>query len=122
MCWVCNPYCGRCKPPQPKPRQCSECGAYQLDPQKEKCKKCGGILPAHKPPPIVNCGYSGLVCANPCGKARKSADEYQICKQNTPPPPGAEVTGWPQSPISIKAAAPRGDGQGAAASRTGDNP
>ncbi|NLP45011.1 MAG: hypothetical protein GX351_10355 [Peptococcaceae bacterium] len=88
MCWSCNPYCGNCKPPKPKPRQCLQCKAYTIDPERDYCRKCGAKLPDHVPPPIVKCEYSGMMCANPCGKYKKPSldGKYTPCKLNTPPP------------------------------------
>lgn len=44
-CWICNPYCGRCKPPMPKPVKCTHCGKHTIpDSIDPKCKKCGARL------------------------------------------------------------------------------
>ncbi len=87
MCWSCNPYCGFCKPPKPKPRQCSQCKAYNVNPDEKKCRKCGAELPPPVPPPVVQCLYSGMICANPCGKYKKPSPDGKVipCKLNTPP-------------------------------------
>jgi hypothetical protein len=87
MCWSCNPYCGNCKPPKEKPRLCVKCHAANFDTSLTKCRKCGADLPARVPPPIVKCKYSGMICANPCGKHKKAPLDGRIlpCKLNTPP-------------------------------------
>jgi hypothetical protein len=88
-CWSCNPYCGNCKPPKPKPVKCPVCGKFNfLDRMKGKnCIKCGEVLPEPPKPPVVDCLYSGLVCANPCGQYKKTTDDGTLypCKLRTPP-------------------------------------
>ncbi len=77
MCWSCNPYCGGCKPPKPKPRKCS-CGKFSFEEKAVKCSKCGADLPEIIPPQPVMCLFIGQICANPC-------------KRSTTPPEGGEV-------------------------------
>lgn len=91
-CGVCRPYCSKCKPPMEKPLFCSHCGTYtfRLKAIDNKCKKCGSQLP--KPVyNIVKCLYSGMLCANPCGKSKKQRLDgiARKCLLNTPPPDGA---------------------------------
>jgi len=89
MCWSCNPYCGNCKPPKERPIICPQCKKVYINITDEpmKCKKCGSVLPKRPPRPIVNCLYSGLICANPCGKYKDPPKDGIIkpCKLNTPP-------------------------------------
>lgn len=44
-CWVCNPFCGRCKKPMAKPVKCNVCGKHNLPNPQNKCQKCGAQLP-----------------------------------------------------------------------------
>lgn len=89
MCWSCNPYCGNCKPPKEKPIMCPHCKKFNFDITDEpmKCKKCGSVLPERPARPIVNCLYSEMICANPCGKYKNPPEDGIIrpCKHNTPP-------------------------------------
>ena len=66
-CLVCNPFCGRCKPPKPLPAKCPACGAYNFQ-QPEKCRVCSAVLPEPPKPVPVMCLYIGEMCANPCQK------------------------------------------------------
>lgn len=93
-CWICNPMCGRCKPPAYKSGTCPECGTMTLfDKAVIKqggplpCKKCGVDLSEDVRPKVVKCNYSGLLCAYPCGNSTASKHEYgdQRCEMNTPP-------------------------------------
>jgi hypothetical protein len=89
-CWVCNPYCGKCKPPMPKPLKCAVCGKHYLpDVNAKKCIKCGADLPEFEPikKVTVKCTYSGLLCANPCNrhKAIPEGGVTKPCLRNTPP-------------------------------------
>ncbi len=85
MCWSCNPYCGGCKPPKPKPRKCPACKAFNFG-EEDKCKRCGGPLPERVPPPTVMCLYIGKLCANPCLRHKKSPEEgtEAVCIWHTP--------------------------------------
>ncbi len=87
MCWSCNPYCGGCKPPKPKPRKCPNCKAYCFDEERKNCPKCGAVLPEHVPPPTVMCLYIGQLCANPCLRHKKAPEEgtEAACIWHTPP-------------------------------------
>jgi hypothetical protein len=68
-CWVCNPFCGKCKPPVIR-LQCPECSKYYFpELSKEKqCKKCGTVLPEWIPPQAIWCAYIEQMCAKPCGR------------------------------------------------------
>jgi len=97
MCvWVCDPLCGRCKPPRQKALHCPGCGAYnvfdiriQVAPPARHCTGCGLDVTGLATPQTVECTYSGLLCANPCGRhARETEGErHRTCERNTPPPP-----------------------------------
>jgi len=87
MCWSCNPYCGKCKPPKEKLKKCPQCKHYNF-PELKNCKKCGAILPESAPRPTVMCIYIDKLCANPCGKYKeppKNGITEQTCKWHTPP-------------------------------------
>lgn len=43
MCWICNPVCGRCKPPI-QVIQCPACSSPSFV-SMIKCRKCGAVLP-----------------------------------------------------------------------------
>ncbi len=64
-CMVCNPFCGRCRPPQPKPMKCDSCGKLALRTRYEtwECNHCGAPLP---PRPKIKCNWSGRMCDVPC--------------------------------------------------------
>jgi hypothetical protein len=89
MCWSCNPYCGGCKPPQPRPRKCEFCGKFNFAPQDTLCKKCGRPLPAIIPPKTVMCLYVDDLCANPCRRHLTAPVDGQPkdCKYRTIPGP-----------------------------------
>ncbi|MBP2652762.1 MAG: hypothetical protein H6Q73_331 [Firmicutes bacterium] len=82
MCWVCNPFCGKCKPPL-RIIRCPVCNAHNFANWKI-CKKCGAVLPERT---AVMCSYSGLPCVNPCDKHKISPKDgvQKPCKWNTPP-------------------------------------
>lgn len=87
MCWSCNPYCGGCKPPKPKPRKCSSCGKFNFNEKADKCEKCGAELPAIVPPATVMCLYVGQLCANPCRRHEKPPEDgvLKTCNFKTDP-------------------------------------
>ena len=87
MCWSCNAYCGNCKPPKERPRQCTQCKTYNFDPQKNLCRKCKAELPERITPSVVMCQYCGMMCANPCKKSEKAPADGLIhpCNLRTPP-------------------------------------
>ncbi|WP_165055268.1 MULTISPECIES: hypothetical protein [unclassified Adlercreutzia] len=52
------------------------------------CKKCGEDLNQDVRPSVVRCGFSGLMCAYPCGKSAShnlGEGAYRVCEKNTPP-------------------------------------
>ncbi|MBP2645810.1 MAG: hypothetical protein H6Q75_1250 [Firmicutes bacterium] len=85
MCWVCNPFCGKCKPPL-RIIKCSACKAHNFATEKV-CKKCGAVLPELPERPPVLCAYSGLLCVNPCDKHKQAPVNgvQRPCRWNTPP-------------------------------------
>ncbi len=85
MCWTCNPYCGGCKPPKPKPIKCEHCGTYNFS-ELKNCRKCRRPLPERQPPEPVMCLYIGEMCANPCQRHKKKPDNKHdsFCKWHTP--------------------------------------
>lgn len=99
MCWACNPYCGGCKPPKERPRQCTECGAYNFDVNARKCRKCGAILPERIKPTPIFCLQTQTMCPNPCGKGKIMPRDGQkiSCKWNPEPPPNETEKGEGQS-------------------------
>jgi hypothetical protein len=89
MCWSCNPYCGGCKPPKPKPIKCPNCHIYCF-PEFTSCQRCGTPLPEPAQPVAAFCLHIGAVCAAPCNKHKKAPLEGQTdsCPWHTPPPEG----------------------------------
>lgn len=87
MCWSCNPYCGGCKPPKPKPVKCPGCKMYNF-PELTRCKRCGLPLPEPPKPVPLFCLYIGKICANPCLRHKKlpNEDSEAICNWHTPLP------------------------------------
>ena len=45
-CMSCNPFCGKCRPPHPKPVVCKACGRLVMRGRYEKwvCPRCGAAL------------------------------------------------------------------------------
>ena len=86
MCWSCNPYCGGCKPPKPKPIKCPSCGIYSFKDLKN-CERCGAVMPERESPPTVMCLYIGQLCANPCQKHKKMPEDgtQGTCSWHTKP-------------------------------------
>lgn len=84
MCWSCNPYCGRCKPPKEKPRKCSTCGNYNFDVNAVRCEDCGEILPERIKPTPAFCLQTQTMCPNPCGRSKVAPKDNKIifCKWN----------------------------------------
>lgn len=71
---VCNPYCGKCKPPKEPLLLCPGCGTMN-DPTRgdyEHCRRCGTKLPERKLPVPAHCARVDAVCANPCGRKNGS--------------------------------------------------
>jgi len=88
MCWSCNPYCGGCKPPKPKPVKCPSCKTFTF-PEFTHCKKCGAKLPDLPKPVPVFCLYIGETCAVPCNRHKKTPDDgiTGSCSCHTPVDP-----------------------------------
>ena len=95
-CWICNPMCGRCRPPAYRSCTCAICGMLNIFPRQDVvrkeglfCKRCGADLASEVVPKVVRCKYSGLVCAYPCGNSTSSHREFgnAVCEMNTPPDP-----------------------------------
>lgn len=86
MCWSCNPFCGGCKPPRPKPVKCPGCKTFCF-PELKQCQRCGTLLPEPERPEPVMCLSIGKMCATPCNKHRKPPLEGQVntCKWHRPP-------------------------------------
>lgn len=70
---VCNPYCGKCKPPKERPVICENCGALnELAPDEPRiCKKCGAMVPERVVPEPLLCKVIGEWCANPCKRGEE---------------------------------------------------
>ena len=85
-CWVCNPFCGKCKPPIKK-LQCPVCGKLNFPElmKENTCSKCGAVLPEIKEERVW-CTFIQQICINPCGKknAVPADDEPRICEHHTP--------------------------------------
>lgn len=67
---VCNPYCGKCKPPKEPLLECPSCKTMN-DPTKgdyKTCRRCGASLPPRKLPVPAFCSRVDAMCANPCGR------------------------------------------------------
>ena len=72
-CYVCNPQCGRCRPPRPRALKCPECGRLTMleapavsDEALRVCRHCGAALPK---PEAVACRFAGRECYVPCVRA-----------------------------------------------------
>lgn len=84
---VCNPYCGRCKPPKEPLRVCPTCGAYDDSEHSEHgtCKECGGILPPRVLPQPLLCKRINQMCARPCKQGEKPPrTPVASCRYHTP--------------------------------------
>lgn len=93
MCWSCNPFCGNCKPPKPRPKICPNCKTLNMDDPDEpvKCKKCGADLPMRPPIEPVHCLFSDTICKTPCRKHKEPPKDGvpRPCKYN----PQSQVSG-----------------------------
>lgn len=85
MCIGCNPFCGRCKPPLPRPRKCPDCGRFTMDTAELVCSNCGAELPKPMQPKTEFCNFSGQMCANPCGQRFRHVKTYVNCANRTIP-------------------------------------
>jgi len=85
MCWICNPSCGKCKPPI-QIVKCLACRAHNLA-NRKTCKKCGTALPERVEGPAVMCSHSGMMCTNPCNKHKIIPKDGVVmpCSWNTLP-------------------------------------
>lgn len=89
MCWACNPFCGRCKPPKMRMVACPACRkekAYRkhelLAPGGAACASCGERIAVS---PVL-CKRSGLACAWPCKQHDEAMENAPVeCPYNTPP-------------------------------------
>lgn len=89
---VCNPFCGKCKPPREPLLECPECKTMNdpLRGDSELCKRCGAKLPPRKLPVPAFCTRVGEICVNPCG--RKNGEPMPLgshCVYFTPASTGA---------------------------------
>ncbi len=87
-CQYCNPYCGKCRPPRERPRMCPSCSMVVFPEQGDlhACPRCGANLPEKERKRPAFCHNTGLVCANPCGKAKtpNPGKNYLACGWHTP--------------------------------------
>lgn len=91
-CFVCNPTCGKCRPPLKKAGFCPSCAGITLFDQAEVLSKkrllCGtcklDITDYVRPEPLI-CTFCGLPCAYPCGRAEEEPTlERGLCGWRTP--------------------------------------
>lgn len=81
---ICNPYCGKCKPPKQRPMECPICGKLN-NIELDLCKKCGAPVPKIDYSTGI-CSYTGLKCVKPCGRyAIVPKEGLALCKFNIPP-------------------------------------
>lgn len=92
MCLTCNPYCGRCHPPTKRRAvECLDCGKMNTfddgDVMREVCSFCGGRLPKMRTTQTRRCRYSGLICADPCGRAFEKQPDgvFKECRRRVAP-------------------------------------
>lgn len=87
-CGMCNPFCGKCKPPMERGLQCPQCGRYYFPEflQEMICKRCGAVLPERGERQPAFCNYSGMMCAKPCARHKVISRDgiYRPCAYNTP--------------------------------------
>ena len=80
-CMSCNPFCGKCRPPHPKPVVCKACGRLVMRGRYEKwvCPRCGAALP---PRERFRCNWTGLLCDIPCmyNVRENPADALHPCR------------------------------------------
>ena len=97
-CRVCNPLCGMCQPALVKVAECPACGERTVFQRSEvvaamrnghplACERCGLDLAELVKPAVVGCGYSGKLCAYPCGKSatHRRGGSFRPCEFNTQP-------------------------------------
>lgn len=86
---VCNPYCGKCKPPREPLLICSQCETTN-DPEQGEfgfCKACGAQLPPRQVPEPIFCAIVDEMCARPCGRGKDpsiSRTTSRRCIYHTP--------------------------------------
>lgn len=83
---VCNPYCGKCRPPKERPLICPQCNRLNDPTQGEidTCVVCGADLPERTLPVPEYCNLIKEICNNPCGKKnRSSGTEKVVCIYHT---------------------------------------
>ena len=84
---VCNPYCGRCKPPKEPLLTCTACGTDN-DPELGEygvCKACGAPLPERTLPEPIMCLRINEMCAKPCGLGKvEPRVKTAKCSYHTP--------------------------------------
>lgn len=91
-CMICNPTCGKCRPPDWRTITCPECEKITLFTRHQslsggvhRCKHCESDLSHLVFVDPVFCGYSGQVCAYRCGRYRDdNVGEYHTCTHFTP--------------------------------------
>ena len=91
-CMICNPICGKCKPPERRMVVCPECEKLSLfekhdifDGEKKLCPRCGTEVTELLRIEPITCKYSGLICAYPCGRSTDdSRGVFLPCMSNTP--------------------------------------
>lgn len=92
MCWACNPYCGRCRPPKRRSVECPNCGELltfdkqqSLDGDVHVCYACDADVTALAHVQPLFCKKDGNWCAYPCGSHDTASDEADFaCKHRTP--------------------------------------
>ena len=92
-CMICNPVCGMCTPPRRRAALCPKCDSVSLFDRAEVlfqdrrlCKTCSTDLTEITRVEPVQCKYSWLACAYPCGRSRdESKNKARTCESNTPP-------------------------------------
>lgn len=76
-CYVCNPQCGRCRPPRRGMRRCPYCNVLAMPSDdsdilgENVCPRCGRTLPE---PESTKCEYTRRLCGIPCVRAVEEAE------------------------------------------------
>ena len=70
-CYVCNPQCGRCRPPRPAPAKCPDCGRLVFG-GATRCVHCGAYLPNQS---SIFCEFAKRTCFVPCVRASESSSD-----------------------------------------------
>ncbi len=74
-CWICNPFCGHCKPPKKKSVTCPSCGKPAFfdvadaitEGKTHKCPLCGADITEFVKVDPEYCKKIGQMCGIPCG-------------------------------------------------------